>query len=156
MIARSLWLRHDDHLVPIAVYTRDEMRGQPLVIREIHRGGTHRAQFRLPAIEVCVDRLDDVTMVHVTIHRDGGSARIAEIAPNEHVLVHGLGRARGVFLGDDGIVVGGVVVKCRASEARTGSARRLGGWGGCRWLGGRDPRRWLGSWLESCHLRGRL
>jgi hypothetical protein len=74
-------------------------------------------------------------MVHVTIHRDGRSAWIAEIAPNEHILVHILGRARGVFLGDDGIAVGGVVVKCRASEARTGSARRLGGCDCCRWLG---------------------
>ncbi len=127
MIARSLWPRHDYHLITITVNTCDEMSGQPLVIREVHRGGTHRAQFRRPAIEVCVDRLDDVAMVHVTTHRDGGSSRIAEIAPDKHVLVNVLGRARGVSLGDDRIVVGGVVVKCRASEARTGGARRLGG-----------------------------
>lgn len=126
MIARALRLRRDDHLVPILVHPRNEMRRQPLVICKRQWGGAHRAQFRLPAVEVCVDGLNNITVVYVTVHRDAGSSRIAQIAPDEHILVHSLGRSRCVTLGDNGIVEGEVVVKCVTGEARTGHTRRLG------------------------------
>ena len=126
MIARALGLRRDDHLVPILVHSRNKMRRQPLVIFKRQWGGAHRAQFRLPAVEVCVDGLNYITVVHVAVHSDAGSTRIAQIAPDEHILVHSLGRTRCVSLGDNGIVEGEVVVKCHTGEARTGHTRRLG------------------------------
>ena len=104
------------------------MRGQPFVVREVDWRSCHCAQLSLPPIKVRIDRPEDVAVIQVPIDNNGGRwVRIAQSAPDVHVLANNLGCSPGVFLGDNRIAGGGVTVECRTHKAWTGPAHR--------WLG---------------------
>ena len=117
------------------------MRGQPFVVREVDWRSCHCAQLNLPPIKVRIDRSEDVAVIQVPIDNNGGRwVRIAQSAPDVHVLANNLGCSPGVFLGDNRIAGGGVTVECHTHEAWTGPAHRwLGGYWLRRRLEGRRP-----------------